>query len=118
MIDFGVGKTPPLVLIKWVDSYGCGSTWGNIDEVPDIPHYCYSVGWLMKDGENLKVIVPHLSPKNDDTGADKYGCGDMSIPSISVIKITRLSEEPEDTDKRVVLPGEAFRTDKPKRKED
>lgn len=77
----------PLVYIKWVDSYGTSSSWKEIcDDIPDERHYCSSVGWLVKDGLNVKVIVPHLSPENDIIDAVVQGCGEMAIPCVAIIE--------------------------------
>jgi hypothetical protein len=45
-----------------------------------------SVGWLAYDGEDCKVIVPHLSVESAE-GIQQQGCGDMTIPTCAVLKI-------------------------------
>lgn len=79
-----------LVKIEWVDSFGVGTRWESLDNIIDENHICISVGYLALDGKNIKVIVPHISPANDIIGAVETGCGDMSIPVCSIIKITDL----------------------------
>ena len=79
-----------LVKVEWVDSYGVGSTWEAWHEVKDVAHTCISVGYLALDGENVKVIVPHVSPENDVIGAEQTGCGDMSIPCCSIVSMVDL----------------------------
>ena len=57
-----------LVLIEWVDSHS-GRGWQSLDELKDKaePLYCRSVGWLVKETRDCKVIVPHISgEKNGD----------------------------------------------------
>lgn len=73
-----------LTFVKWADSYGCSSSWESIHEHPPIPHYCYSVGWLVRESEEFVVIIPHISPENDGIGSDELGCGDMTIPKCSI----------------------------------
>ncbi len=81
-----------LVCIKWADSFGVSSTWVEIgDDLPNEPHYCYSSGWLIKDGKHIKIIVPHLSPENEEIGARLTGCGDMSIPTSAIIEMKTLT---------------------------
>jgi hypothetical protein len=78
-----------LVLVEWLDSLGCSSHWQTIEQVNVAPLRCRSVGWLIHDDKYSKVIVPHVS---DDDQAPLQGCGDMAIPSKSILSITELSE--------------------------
>ena len=51
-----------LVLIGWQDSFGCSSEWQKLDGVQSPrPLLCRSVGWLLYDGKDCKVAVPHLT---------------------------------------------------------
>ena len=79
-----------LVKIEWVDSYGAGSAWQEIDNIQDIKHVCISVGYLAFDGKNIKIIVPHISPENKDIDSTLHGCGDMAIPCRSILKMINL----------------------------
>jgi len=87
------GRDAPLVLVEWSDSFGCGSRWGDID----LPHestgvqVCRSAGWLAYDGDDYKLVIPHISLIKDEDEPDQ-GCGDMAIPSAAVISITRLQQ--------------------------
>ena len=74
-----------LVYVKWVDSYGCGHAWGEISDISPAPHYCHSVGWIVSESDECIVVVPHLSPAHDEIGAVENGCGDMTIPKVSII---------------------------------
>ena len=78
-----------LVAVEWVDSYGCGSVWS---ELPDTApaHHCYSVGWLVRQSDDVVVIVPHLSPPHADIGAEEQGCGDMTIPRVAIVEMRDL----------------------------
>ena len=75
-----------LVLIEWVDSYGCSSTCADLEGCDPEPMVCRSVGWLIHDDEKCKVVVPHLS-QPDHPNAGQQGCGDMTIPTSAVVKI-------------------------------
>ena len=77
--------TPQLVLIEWVDSHA-GRGWRSFDEFQEIakPLYCRSVGWLVVDNEECKLVVPHIS------GEMLQGCGDLVIPTAAIKKTTVL----------------------------
>lgn len=87
----GIFNDAPLVLIEWVDSFGCASNWGEVKDLHDRePPICRSVGWLLVDGDNIKVVVPHMHESDAEIGATESGTGDMSIPAVAVRKIYRL----------------------------
>ena len=79
-----------LVLIDWVDSFGCASHWEEItSELKPTLLKCRSVGWLAYEDADCVVIVPHVA----DVVAEKRkdGCGDMTIPKRAILKIRELS---------------------------
>ena len=79
-----------LVLIEWEDSFGCSERWQIIKEqVNAKPMICQSVGWLVQDDKEVKVVVPHMT-KSDNV--DLQGCGDMTIPTKAVVRIVELRE--------------------------
>ena len=78
-----------LVLIDWVDSLGCGSGWQPLEHCHPKPLRCRSVGWLIHDGEDCKVVVPHVT--EDHENAASQGCGDMTIPVMSILHIVDLA---------------------------
>ena len=78
-----------LVLIEWLDSFGCSSDWQILESCNPKPLVCRSVGWLFYDGDDCKVIVPHVSdPANEH--APPQGCGDMTIPAKAIVEIVDL----------------------------
>jgi hypothetical protein len=79
-----------LVLIEWLDSYGCSSQWRDLNIVDVKPMVCRSVGWLLHDGKDCKVIVPHVSDQNIDHELGQ-GCGDMTIPTKAILSVINLS---------------------------
>ena len=81
-----------LVLITWEDSYGCSSVWEPFRKPfsPPQRQVCRSVGWLVHDGEDCKVVVPHIATGVGD--APDEGCGDMAIPSSAVLSLVDLVE--------------------------
>ncbi len=78
-----------LVLIEWEDSHGVSSDWQYISQCRPYVLVCKSVGWLIHDGKDCKVIVPHMTATER---AKEQGCGDMTIPAASVLKIVELKE--------------------------
>ncbi len=75
-----------LVMIEWLDSVGCSSNWGSLDHpIPTVP-LVRSVGWLIHDDENCKIIVPHLI-ESHPPNIDAQGCGEMLIPTFAVKNI-------------------------------
>jgi hypothetical protein len=82
-----------LVLIEWVDSHS-GRGWQDLETIEEkaIPLYCRSVGWMIKETEHCKVIVPHISgEENGDVMLQ--GCGDLVIPTQSIVKMSVLKAE-------------------------
>ena len=84
----GKNVEPRLVLIEWLDFYGCSAPWQVVDMVSVDPLICRSVGWLLQDNDQCKVVVPHLSDAHD--GIERQGCGDMTIPSCAIVRIMDL----------------------------
>jgi hypothetical protein len=79
----------PLLLIEWVDSSRLGSGWIDLDEIcdPD-PHTCVSVGFLVKENERGKILVPTVA---DVKHADnRHTHGGIMIPACSIISERRL----------------------------
>lgn len=82
-------KKPELFFIEWEDSYGCSSTWQEIDpDGEDQTMLCHSVGWIIRKTKKLVVIVPHLS--QNENISKKQGCGDMTIPTACIRQIKKL----------------------------
>ena len=79
-----------LVLVEWLDSHA-GRGWQQIDRIAAAaePLYCQSVGWLLSDTKDCKVLVPHIGgERNGDQMMQ--GCGDLVIPKKAVLKVTTL----------------------------
>ena len=76
----------PLVLIRWRDAYGCTPNWYSMKEaIEPPPHECLSVGWRVKETDEVVVVVPHLSGEQQEIGAEEQGCGDMTIPKSAIV---------------------------------
>lgn len=82
-----------LVLIEWLDAHA-GSGWQTVEQLERVaePLYCKSIGWLVAERSDCKVIVPHVSKeKNGETMLT--GCGDLTIPNKSIMKLTVLRKD-------------------------
>lgn len=77
---------PRLVLIEWIDAYGCSSSWQDLSELEPKVLLVRSVGWLLHDNDDSKTIVPHFAEEPN------HGVGDMHIPTISIKRIVDLVE--------------------------
>ncbi len=79
-----------LVLVEWLDSHS-GRGWQDYDQLERAAEllYCRSVGWLVMETKECKVIVPHIAgEKNGDIMLQC--CGDMTIPTKAIVKLTVL----------------------------
>lgn len=94
-------KCADLVLVEWVDSFGCEADWKVIEGPAPEALICRSVGWLLHDDDKCLTIVPHLSTPH--TKAEPQGCGDMTIPKVAVVRMfvlhdpTRSDSNSEET---------------------
>ena len=82
-----------LVLIEWLDSHS-GDGWQplrTIERNGDTVR-CRSVGWLLSDTKEHKVIVPHISGEKSENVVP-YGAGDLSIPAKSIVKMSVLRKK-------------------------
>lgn len=72
-----------LVLIEWFDSHYVPGWHTNAPE--EKPLLCRSVGWIIHDGEEAKVIAPHVT---DEDPPQRNG--EMTIPVCSIKSIREL----------------------------
>ena len=56
------------------------------------PLYCGWVGWLLSENKDCKIIVPHIGMEKNGE-AVLIGCGDLTIPTASIVKLTVLRKE-------------------------
>lgn len=83
-------KKPPLVLIKWEDSRQPVSNWKWASDFDDAsPIMCFSVGWLIKDTKEIKLLAPNMGDRQDD-GAQVSGV--IQIATSCVKRISRIKE--------------------------
>jgi hypothetical protein len=86
-------KSPPLVLIEWLDSGQPVPTWQWLEHIePRRPHLCVSVGFLMQDDAEAKMLAPNLGASNGSSDWDKAS-GVITIPTSAVQRMVRLDPE-------------------------
>lgn len=81
-----------LVLVEWVDSHS-GRGWQDLERIEDAsePLYCRSVGWLVSEAGDCKVLVPHLAGEKNGRVA-LQGSGDLTIPNRAIVKMRVLAK--------------------------
>lgn len=81
-----------LVLIEWLDAHA-GRGWQAMDRIERAaePLHCRSVGWLVSDDRDCKVIVPHIAGEKNGE-AVLQGSGDLTIPTRAIVKMRVLSK--------------------------
>lgn len=79
-----------LVLIEWLDSHS-GRGWQTTEQLERgaEPLYCRSVGWLVAERRDCKVIVPHIAGEKNGN-IMLQGCGDLTIPTAAIARVTVL----------------------------
>jgi hypothetical protein len=83
-----------LAIVEWVDSSIHPQPWTPLQELKD--DYAgvarvTSVGWVLEDGEERIVLVPHIISK---CGEGEDGCGGMVIPRVSVVRTSGVKAMP------------------------
>ena len=83
-----------LVQIEWLDSRRADGAWQWLSDFkPQKPVDCVSVGWLIHDGKDYKCVAQNFG----DLGYNKniQVSGIIEIPTCSITKISKLTEEEE-----------------------
>lgn len=75
-----------LVLVEWLDSHYVPG-W-HTDAPAEKPSLCRSVGWLICDGEQAKVISPHVI-----NGDPPQRNGEMTIPACAIVSMVEIKPE-------------------------
>jgi hypothetical protein len=81
----------PLVLVRWLDSRQPSSAWRFLSDLGDPKVVeCATVGWLLKDTDEVKVVCQSVGDLGDPDHAQTSGV--MTIPARCVVAIERLEE--------------------------
>jgi hypothetical protein len=79
----------PLMLIEWVDSSRLGEGWLDLSAIGEPnPHKCVSVGFLIKENERGKILVPTVADVKNP--ANRHTHGGIMIPACSILSERRL----------------------------
>ena len=82
----------PLVIIRWQDSAQPLPSWQYLSALPRTrPIECATVGWLLKDDDDIKVVCQSVGDLDNPTNAQASGI--MTIPARCVLSIEKLTEE-------------------------
>ena len=83
----------PLVMIEWEDSAQPIPSWRFLAEfeAPGIIR-CVSVGWMIRDDNQMKVVAPNMGSVNVEGSLQVSGM--IQIPTSCVLQITNLDEPP------------------------
>jgi hypothetical protein len=81
----------PLVLIEWEDSRQPTGAWSRLSgfKPADICR-CASVGWLIYDGRDRKVLAPNMGDIGDEHNAQMSGT--INIPASCITRIKAVRE--------------------------
>ena len=84
----------PLVLVEWEDSRQPDPGWVHLAGAdPGEISKCTSVGWLIYDGPEKKVLAPNMADIEDEQNIQV--CGIIQIPASCVTRIVRVEESEE-----------------------
>lgn len=87
-----VNPSLDLVLVEWLDAHA-GRGWQTADQIRNAaePLYCRSVGWLVAENADCKVIVPHISGEKSGEWL-LSGSGDLTIPVKAIVRFRVLKK--------------------------
>jgi hypothetical protein len=76
---------PPIVQIKWVDSNQPVGKWRWLEDIEAEGVTCLSVGFLLQDTPEVKIIALSLGSNNGEKGDQAAGV--QTIPTCAVLDI-------------------------------
>ncbi len=85
-------STCPLVLVEWLDARHPESGWVRLSDLitSDGPVKCVSVGWLLYDGTDKKMLAPNIADVEDEQNI--HASGIVHIPSACITRVVRIEE--------------------------
>lgn len=79
----------PLVMIEWIDASRLSAGWMDFEEIPDpYPHMCVTVGFLVRENAQGKILVPTIGDVEHE--ANRHTYGGMLIPTAAILSERRL----------------------------
>lgn len=81
----------PLVMIEWEDSAQPIPSWSYLSSFEASGTIlCASVGWLVRDDDQMKALAPNMGGLTDENSVQVSGV--IQIPTRCVVNVTRLRE--------------------------
>ncbi|WP_335594106.1 hypothetical protein [Hyphomonas sp.] len=81
----------PLVMIEWEDSLQPTAAWAYLSDFePKASMRIASVGWLIHDGAEIKVLAPNIGGLDDADSAQMTGA--IHIPTRCVVSVQKIKE--------------------------
>lgn len=77
------------VFIEWEDSYGCSSTWQGLENYSHDILKISSIGFIIKEDENLISISGNYAPETDNTKQQANGI--ITIPKKCIVSMKPIS---------------------------
>lgn len=82
--------TPELVLVEWMDSRRPAAAWQHLaDAQAWSACRCSSVGFLIADDDDVKVLAPNMADMDDASNIQLSGA--IVIPTSCVLSMERLA---------------------------
>lgn len=86
-MDIVFEKQLKLVVIEWVDAFGCPGGWEfECDADPRVTTVV-TVGFVMKETDEFVFVVPHVSTTKDQ----RQFAGHMAVPKKQINNMTSIS---------------------------
>jgi hypothetical protein len=81
----------PLVFVEWEDSAQPIPSWSYLASF-DAPGTvrCASVGWLIRDDDEMKALAPNMGALNSECSVQVSGV--IQIPTRCILRVTELRE--------------------------
>jgi hypothetical protein len=76
-----------VLLVNWVDAFGCPPGWEFEDEVELDASHVTSIGWKLKENDEYILLCPHKSKPN--SGRTQLA-GHIVIPKRQIISVTEI----------------------------
>ena len=80
----------PLVLVEWLDSSRVGEGWVDLADIAEPnPSKCVSIGFLVRENEKGKVLVPTVADVEHEQ--NRHTHGGIMIPACSILSQRQLA---------------------------
>lgn len=74
----------PLLVVEWLDASRLSDGWMDLDAIPEVyMHKCVSVGFLVSENKDGKILVPTVGDIGNPSNRHTYG--GMMIPRKAII---------------------------------